>query len=203
MDEIINKNISGLEEKLIILKNIILMIYNRGLINKSDIDKLYDDKLKNKETNEINIKLNNGKELLIKFFINKLSSIKKIDDIENIIKNNKHNIFIIKNIQNKIWNQLIEYNIEIFYDFEFMLNVIDHDLQPKFKKLSNDEKKEFFNIYNIQLKKLPKMLLYDPIARYYKYEIDDIIQITRPSITSGYSITYRAVVNSPVPDIEP
>ena len=203
MDEIINKNISGLEEKLIILKNIILMIYNRGLINKSDIDKLYDDKLKNKETNEINIKLNNGKELLIKFFINKLSSIKKIDDIENIIKNNKHNIFIIKNIQNKIWNQLIEYNIEIFYDFEFMLNLIDHDLQPKFKKLSNDEKKEFFNIYNIQLKKLPKMLLYDPIARYYKYEIDDIIQITRPSITSGYSITYRAVVNSPVPDIEP
>lgn len=203
MNEIINKNISGLEEKRIILKNIILMIYNRGLINKSDIDKLYDDKLKNKETNEINIKLNNGKELLIKFFINKLSSIKKIDDIENIIKNNKHNIFIIKNIQNKIWNRLIEYNIEIFYDFEFMLNLIDHDLQPKFKKLSNDEKKEFFNIYNIQLKKLPKMLLYDPIARYYKYEIDDIIQITRPSITSGYSITYRAVVNSPVPDIEP
>tara|TARA_B110000208_G_scaffold179812_1_gene228931 strand:+ start:280 stop:891 length:612 start_codon:yes stop_codon:yes gene_type:complete len=203
MNEIINKNISGLEEKRIILKNIILMIYNRGLINKSDIDKLYDDKLKNKEINEIKIKLNNGKELLIKFFINKLSSIKKIDDIENIIKNNKHNIFIIKNIQNKIWNRLIEYNIEIFYDFEFMLNLIDHDLQPKFKKLSNDEKKEFFNIYNIQLKKLPKMLLYDPIARYYKYEIDDIIQITRPSITSGYSITYRAVVNSPVPDIEP
>ena len=202
MDKIINKNITGLEEKKIIFKNILLMIYNRGLINKSDIDKLYSNNLKTKETTEITIKLNNKKELLIKFFINKLSSIKKIDNIENIIKNNKLNIFVIKSIQNKIWSQLIKHNIEIFYNYEFMINLIDHDLQPKFKKLTDDEKKDFMNTYDIQISKLPKLLLYDPISRYYKYNIDDIIQIKRPSITSGYSITYRAVINSAIPDLD-
>ena len=200
MNKIINKNISGLEERKIILNNILHMIYNRGLLNKSDIDK-YNININNINNNQINIKLNNKKELLIIFFINKISSLKKIDDINNILKNNKHNIFIIKNIQNKIWSQLIEYNIEIFYYFEFMINLIDHHLQPKFKKLSIKEIEDFNNTYNIKSNTLPKMLLFDPISRYYKYNIGDIIQITRPSITSGYSTIYRVVITSPIPDL--
>mgnify|MGYP003388341336 CR=1 FL=1 len=187
MDSIIGINSN--EEKEIIFDNLLKMLYNRNKIKQPDIEK-YKKMLKSNIT-EYNIN-----DFRV-FFINyRISSKNKIDNINKIINNGKNNIFITRYIPDRIWLQLIEANIEVFKYEELMINVIDHDFVPKHEKLTDDEKKDFYKDFLCTPKQLPRILLYDPISRYYKYEINDIIRITRPSIMCGNSITYRKVVNS-------
>ena len=179
------------------------MISERKLLDKDKIEETYNNIIKKiNELSYFELKLNNNKNLLVNFIDAKITSIKKIDNIDKIIINNKYNIFIINSIQNKIWEQLINYNIEVFYNFEFMVNIIDHDIVPEHQLLLEKEKKEFIEMYENELSNLPKILLYDPISRYYNSKVGDIFRIKRPNISSGYSIFYRIVINGPLPEVE-
>jgi len=203
MATIDNKEINRISQKKIICRNVLNMISERKLLNKDKIEETYNILIKKiNELSYFEFKLNNNKNLLVNFIDAKITSIKKIDNIDKIIINNKHNIFIINSIQNKIWEQLINYDIEVFYNFEFMINIIDHDIVPEHQLLLEKEKEEFIKMYENELSNLPKILLYDPISRYYNSKIGDIFRIKRPNISSGYSIFYRIVVNGPLPEIE-
>ena len=83
-----------------------------------------------------------------------------------------------------------------------MINLIDHDIVPEHNLLSIEEKNDFKKIYDNDVSNLPKILLYDPISRYYNSKIGDIFRIKRPNISSGYSIFYRVVVNGSLPEIK-
>ena len=183
------------------------MFSNRKMINENDINKLYNELIKdniNKVTYEIKL---NPKNILITFINNKISSTKKIDNINKIINNNKINIFIINykqsnaTIVSRVWKELIKFNIEVFYDYELIINLIDNILIPKHELLIEDQKKKFIDEYKIQFEQLPILLLYDPISRYYNYKINDIIRIIRPSLTSGKAISYRLVKQGPLPEL--
>jgi DNA-directed RNA polymerase I, II, and III subunit RPABC1 len=49
--------------------------------------------------------------------------------------------------------------------------------------------------YLVKPKELPRIYVYDPIARYYYAKNGDIFRIERPSLTSGVAVVYRLVVN--------
>ena len=110
-----NKQIPKNEQKKIVCKNVLLMLFNRNLIDESEIKPIFTNIVsKINENNIFEFKIKENKSVAINFLDGKISSIKKIDNIDNIINNNKINIFIITSIQSKIWEQLIKYNIEVF-----------------------------------------------------------------------------------------
>ena len=203
MTTIDNKITNRLSQKKIICKNVLNMMAERMLLDKDKIDSNYTKIIKKiNELSYFECKLNNDEILLVHFIDVKITSLKKIDNIDKIIDNKKHNIFIVNNIQNKIWEQLIEYNIEVFFNYEFMINLIDHDIVPEHTLLTKVERVDFVKHYENEESKLPKILLYDPISRYYNSKLKDIFRIKRPNISSGYSIFYRIVISGPLPDIK-
>ena len=177
------------------------MLINRGLIDESEYDNIYDNIVK-KYINLSHLEFElQPKNILVTFIDSKITSIRKIEDIEKKINNGKHNIFIVNMIQTKIWEQLIDYDIEVFFNYELMINLIDHDLVPKHILLNEVEKEKFLKVHK-NTNKLPKILLYDPVCRYYKAKKNDIFKIIRPSVTSGNNIYYRIVINGSLPNFE-
>jgi len=70
-----------------------------------------------------------------------------------------------------------------------------HDLIPKHVKLSDKEKKELLERYNISMKELPKIYKNDPALQSLNIKVGDVVKIVRKSATCGESVYYRGVVN--------
>ena len=68
-------------------------------------------------------------------------------------------------------------------------------LIPKHAKLSEKEKAELLEKYNITLKELPKILKDDPAIAHLDVKNGDVVKITRRSPTAGEAIFYRGVIN--------
>lgn len=201
-----NKNLVSLtynddEIKENILNNLLLMLIERKTIDKNDHNKHYESLLKNfNEYNESYIKINKDLTIKIKFVPYKLTTIRKIADIENFLNDQpkegsiNYKFIIVSNILNKALKQLLEYkNTEVFLDYELKINLIDHVLVPKHIVLSKEEADELIESYNIKTKDLKRMLVTDPVAKYYNLKKNDIVRIERPSINSGIAIDYRIV----------
>jgi DNA-directed RNA polymerase subunit H (RpoH/RPB5) len=63
---------------------------------------------------------------------------------------------------------------------------------PKFIKLSETEKKELSNTWD--LNNLSKIKISDPACKYYDMKKNDVFKIIRPSNNSYEYITYRIVI---------
>lgn len=72
---------------------------------------------------------------------------------------------------------------------------IIHDLVPEHIKLSEEEKEEVMEEYDISLRELPKIKKSDPALRHLDVEQDDVIKIVRDSSTAGKAVFYRGVIN--------
>lgn len=72
---------------------------------------------------------------------------------------------------------------------------LKHELIPKHTKLSEKEKKELLDKYNIDIKELPKMPADDSAIKSMGLKDNDVVKIERKSITSGTTVFYRGVVN--------
>jgi len=70
-----------------------------------------------------------------------------------------------------------------------------HILMPKHIKLSEKEKKELFEKYNISLKELPKIKKDDSAIAPLNAGVGDVIKIIRSSPTAGEAIFYRGVIS--------
>ena len=185
------------------IKNIIKMLCNRKLLNNNDIDKYYNEVIKKyNNLSYFEIKLLSNDTLYVLLIETKITSLKKIDNIDDLLENNNKKIFIVNSIQNKIWQLLVDNNIEVFYFNEFLINIVDHDLVPEHILLKDKEKEEFLKLYNNQISKIPYILQNDPITRYYNAKINDIFKIKRVSLTSGISYYYRIVKKSTLPDFD-
>lgn len=83
-------------------------------------------------------------------------------------------------------NNIGEIKLEVFNLKEFICNKTKHRLVPKHIRLDLQTAKHIINKY----KKIPEILLTDPISRYYGYIKGDIIKIIR----KDGGICYRIVV---------
>lgn len=67
---------------------------------------------------------------------------------------------------------------------------------PKFRILSEEEKKEILERYGTTEEKMPKMFDSDPSAKRLGAKPGDLLEITRSSEVAGESVYYRIVVRS-------
>jgi len=70
-----------------------------------------------------------------------------------------------------------------------------HSLVPKQSKLTEAEKKQLFEKYNISIKELPKISKNDPGVAHLNVKEGDILKIERDSPTAGKIFYYRGVVH--------
>ena len=133
----------------------------------------------------------------IKFFSNFLTTIKKEVSIENFLTKNLdiHKFIIINKLSDRAIKQILEYqNTEVFTIDELLIVVIDHHLVPPHYLLTTLEKEEYFTIFNHHPRDMKKILVNDPVAKFYGAKVGDLFKIIRPSITSGKDIDYRIVI---------
>ena len=73
--------------------------------------------------------------------------------------------------------------------------VAKHILVPKHLKLTEKDKSELVERYNITLKELPKILKDDPAITPLNVKQGDVIKIIRESPTAGEVVFYRGVTD--------
>ena len=190
----------------IALKTICRIIHERKYTTKT-ISEIF-SKIKPNITDNIllNIEDINNDEILfsiddkkygIKFISNFLTTIKKEVSIENFLTKNLdiHKFIIINKLSDRAIKQILEYqNTEVFTLDELLIVVIDHHLVPPHYLLTTQEKEEYFTTFNHHPRDMKKILVNDPIAKFYGAKVGDLFKIIRPSITSGKDIDYRIVI---------
>jgi DNA-directed RNA polymerase subunit H (RpoH/RPB5) len=157
---------------------------NKTLLNINDI------------TNIISINCLNNK-VAIKFYNSKLSTLKNDREIDTFFSSYPahHYILIVNDIATKAEKQIMDsQNIEVFKIMEIIKDISKHHLVPKHILLSKDEASTIMSEYKLNKKDMGRIYIDDPMARYLYAQKDDVIQIIRETINSGYSTYYRLVV---------
>lgn len=186
-----------------VLENVIKMLINRNVLDAAK-EKEHQEMLFNKIDHNLmfRIKSDYGKEdYLVKFFTQKFTTINKIPGINDLFSQNKkvNKIIVVRDAAVKAKKQFLEFDqTEIFDEKDLMIDKVSHFLVPKHRVLSNEESANFLKEYNLTRKELAKIKLNDPIARYYKMQVGDIVEITRSSNTTIQSRFYRVVVKAPL-----
>ena len=85
------------------------------------------------------------------------------------------------------------FSIELFLYKYILFNPTKHILVPHHKIMSIEEKTTLLNNLKCSLDDLPIILKKDVIAKYLGAELNDVIEITRKSKTTGESKYYRVV----------
>lgn len=190
-DIIINKN----DKIQTVIKTLCRIISERKYSNKS-LKEIF-EKLKPLINDDQMLFTIDDKKFGIKFVSNFLTTIKKEASIENFLEKNSevHKFVIINRLSDRAIKQILEHkNTEVFTMDELLIVVIDHYLVPQHILLSPDEKENYLTTFNHQIRDMKKILLNDPIAKFYGAKVGDMFKIIRPSITAGKDIDYRIVI---------
>jgi len=185
---------SPLISKIYKSRNILLEIFN----NK-ELDMLLEHSTQ---------KISNGenKKLYVKYHLTtRLGSshiydyVDDLFDIEEVLTSEDDLIIISKDKTNQTIRDLVEQlfikdkkfvNIYNFHDYLF--NVLDHEMQPTFRILNNDEKQEIMKRYNIvKDKEFPDVSRFDPVSQAIGVRPGQLIEITRSSPTAVKTLYYR------------
>lgn len=214
--EMSNKDISQR-----ILENIVKMFDERGLINMTDknkdekykmeseelskiaqeyVDKFviidFDDNKYTMEFEKENIKY----KCVIKIFNQKVTIINKNSQLNEFLSKykNDYKLIIVDEINEKSLQSInsMYNNTEVFKKDSLMTNLIENGLVPRYQVIDkqSDDYKNFYDDYLTKKRNLPRILLHDPMAKYYNLKKDDIVRVIRASETSGISNSYRIVV---------
>lgn len=133
----------------------------------------------------------------VKFYNAKLNTLKNDSEIDSFITKypDYHKIFIVNEISPKAEKQIADSkNNEVFRIMEIIRDISKHHLVPKHILLTKEEAAQLMEEYKIKKKDMGRIYIDDPMARYLYCQKDDIIQIVRETINSGYSTYYRLVV---------
>lgn len=138
-----------------------------------------------------------NKKVAVKFYNLKLTTLKNDREIDNFVTKypEYHKILIVIDVIPKIEKQIMDTkNFELFRFMEIVRDISKHHLVPQHILLSKDESQQIMDEYKLKKKDMGRIYIDDPMARYLYAQKDDIIQIIRYSIVSGYSTYYRLVV---------
>ena len=106
-----------------------------------------------------------------------------------------------------------KYVFEQFSESELMFNLTNHfvrnlwtkkklkktknyfitQLVPQHQVLNSEEKQELLVRYKLKENQLPRILMADPVARYYGLKRGQVVRIIRTSETAGRYVSYRLV----------
>ena len=186
-----------------ILLNVTKMLTERKFLDEKNLEKNYKYLLNQKNDERIfKIKSDfSDKYFYILHLIPKITTIKKIQGLDAflLVSKNQNRMFIAKNVTKKAYKQFMELNnSEVFFEYELLINLIDHELQPVFQVLNEENKKKYYESYDTKNSQMSNILTTDVISRYYNVKPGDIFRIIRPSNTSGMSFHYRLVVESSI-----
>lgn len=84
--------------------------------------------------------------------------------------------------------------LECFLLEDLLVNITHHDLVPTHVVLSRDEKAALLKRYRLRETQLPRILMKDPISRYYGLKRGQVVKIIRSSETAGRYASYRLCV---------
>ena len=118
-----------------------------------------------------------------------------------VISSNDTIIFIVKDKINNLdsfynmFDNFLESNnifIQIFSIDNLLRNITKHELVPKMRIVSETEKIQIKEKYNVEsMNNMPIILKSDPVAKLYGVKSGDLCEIIRTSETSGVYISYR------------
>ena len=112
------------------------------------------------------------------------------DDELIIITKEKPNDTLIKLMRSLYSTDNVFFNI--FSVNEILYNILDHEMVPPHRIISEDERIELFKKFNItNEKQLPDINRFDPVAKLLGCRPGDIVEIIRPSKTSISAKYYR------------
>jgi len=199
MDEIIDIRFLPKERNDQVFRVLIKMLIDRGLISESEFENMlktlthsFDQVTQTTEYDQNDLKLK------VKFVMDKISTLNKINGLLSFIENNQDimTFILVDDIYQRPFKEIMEYpKTEVFWIKEFFQNPRGHQLlSPKMRPLNATEKQAFLDEYDVKLKDIPKMENIDPDARYFNLKCGDIVEIIRPSNASGEAIGYRVVV---------
>lgn len=142
-----------------------------------------------------------NKRVAIKFYNYKLTTMKNDKEIDTFIANypEHHRILIVYDILPKAEIQIKDTkDFEVFKTMEIVRDISKHFLVPKHILLSKEEAEQFMEEYSLKKRDMGRIFIDDPMVRYLYAKKDDIIQIIRGSLISGYSTYYRLVVSNSI-----
>lgn len=87
-----------------------------------------------------------------------------------------------------------KYDLEVFYIKDLLFNITHHEYVPQHVLLTQEEKEQLLRERKVSESKLRKILITDPVARYYGGKRGQVFKIVRNSETAGKSIDYRIVI---------
>ena len=166
----------------------------------------FKEKYEDKTINEIFYKKDdNNKEIMrlyIEYFMDPKINAKHFDDFfdnMNKIEGKSSGIIVVlANLTPQANKKLIELNIkkpiQCFNINELMINVTEHADVPKHILIDEKEKKSLLEKYRIKESQLPKILINDPVAKFYGLRKGDVVKIIRNSENAGKYVTYRVTI---------
>ena len=148
----------------------------------------------------------NGRKIYIKYYIHKKLGKSNVydyvDDIfstENILGKDDELIIFTKHKPNDTLIQLMKmiyisdgYFVNIYHMKQYLFNILNHVMVPPHKVLSDKEKAEIYDKYNITKDlEVPEMDRFDPVAQAVGLRPGELCEITRSSPTSITTKFYR------------
>lgn len=85
--------------------------------------------------------------------------------------------------------------IQIFHLNNFLFDITEHCLCPKYRILNEEERDALLKKYNTIDKHLPNIKLTDALGSFYGIKLNEIVEITDNSPTSGIYTSYRLCVS--------
>lgn len=184
-----------------VLGNLALLLYRRGLCD--DYQEASKEFAGNFDSTTLtsHYTMSNNKVVYVKIVMETVRTMTRSPAVLEFAEDNEDEmrIIIVHNILQQAYKHLIKIKgVEIFWIFEFYNDLFSNKLIPKFRLLNSDETQAVLTEYKIRLRDLPKMDKCDFVVRYMGYKVGNLVEVQRPSITSGVSVAYRVVVDAHV-----